>query len=273
MQNNPLGKKTQYADKYNPDLLFPIPRKPNRDNIGLKQIIFKGYDIWNSFEFSWLGKNGKPENRLLKVTYSSDSENIVESKSFKLYLNSYHMSKFDSEDVVLKHLHNDLNNALKSPFIKIDLLPLDTEIKINTIPKKYLVDNIDTIIDTYDIDKSLLKVVDNPNNEKHKMYSNLLKGNCPVTGQPDWGTVYVEYKSNKKIDEKSFLKYIVSFRNHQDYHETSCERIFDNIMKLTNASELIVKCFYTRRGGIDINPCRFYGVNPDNIFDYRFIRQ
>lgn len=272
MKSIPLGKKIKTTSIYNPGLLFPISRKEYRDKINIKNIYFNGYDIWNAYELSWLSNNGKPEVRILQIVYSSNSDFIIESKSLKLYLNSFNMSKFSTENEVKEVITKDLNKILKTSFLQIKLSDINKKIKYSKIPDKLLLDNLDIKTDSYEINKLLLKK--NKNKETTiERFSNLLRTNCPVTNQPDWATIFIKYRSNYFLEDVSLLKYIISFREHSDFHESCCERIFNDIYLIINPLFLIVKCFYTRRGGIDINPARFYGINPDNEFDFHYLRQ
>jgi 7-cyano-7-deazaguanine reductase len=273
MSKNPLGKVTEYKSTYDKSLLFPISREQNRKRLGIEKVIFQGYDAWNSYEVSFLNKNGKPEVRRCSIVYSSDSQNIVESKSLKLYLNSFCMTSFEDEKDVLKIIKNDLKQVLKTDFLEVKFFDFTKSLKYFKIDKKLVIDDLDVEISKYNLDSELLKVNKDKNDKVYELYSNLLKTNCPITGQPDWATVYVKYKSDFKLDESSFLKYLVSFRNHNDYHESCCETIFRDVFEIVKPEVLVVKCFFTRRGGIDINPCRFYGEIPDNKYYLHFWRQ
>jgi 7-cyano-7-deazaguanine reductase len=258
----PLGKKVEYVSKYDSSLLFPVKRSFARENMNIDSDLFQGVDVWNCYEISWLDANGKPEVRLLRLIYPSDSESIVESKSLKLYLNSFNMTKFKSEKEVVSTIEADLNEVLNTD---CKIIFFDNVIKafenIN-INNAFLIDHLDVDIDTYNPDVLLLEVVEAEYAE-HELFSNLLKTNCPVTGQPDWGTVHIKYVSSNYMLEESLLKYIVSYRNAQDFHEACCEKIFSDIYKIVKPDKLYVKCFYTRRGGVDINPVRFTGYTID----------
>ncbi len=271
MKKNPLGMDIKIKNKYNPSILFPISRKILREKNKIN-INFTGFDIWNCYEFSYLNKNGKPENKIIRIIYPYSSENIVESKSLKLYLFSFTMTKFKNEEEVIKIIRMDLMRILKTDSIEISVLNYDNKIKYFIIPKDKLLDNINIKINTYLLNPSLLKTI-KQNKSAVERYSNLLKTNCPVTNQPDWATLYIKYISDKKIGDSSLLKYIISFRNHAEYHESCCEKIFSDIYNILNPEILIVKCFYTRRGGIEINPCRFYGTKPDENNNFHFWRQ
>ncbi len=272
MNSIPLGKNIKISNTYNPHVLFPISRADYRDKINIKKIFFDGYDIWNAYELSWLNKFGKPEARIIQIIYSCKSLNIIESKSLKLYLFSFNMTKFSNENKVKDTIFNDLNKILKTPILKIELFKYNKKIKYTNIKNKLLLDHIHVKTNSYKIDKSLLKK-EKHNGKTLERYSNLLRTNCPVTNQPDWATVYIKYKSQYKINDISLLKYIISYRNHSDFHESCCERIFNDIYSTIDPKLLIVKCIYTRRGGIDINPARFFGVKPDTNFNIHYWRQ
>ena len=269
---NPLGEKINFKCNYDSSLLFAMPRSQQRDKNEIKEIKFKGYDVWNAYELSWLNQKGKPEVRLARILYSADSQNIVESKSLKLYLCSFSMTKYKAQEEVARIIKKDLAAILKTSFIEVLLYPYDKKIKYFKIPKKLLIDNLDVKINSYKVTPALLKI------KKGKVrvverYCNLLKTNCPITGQPDWATIYIKYKSQYKIEDSSLLQYIVSYREYADYHESCCEKIFNDIYSILNPKSLIVKCFFTRRGGIDINPIRFYGKQPRLHFDLHYWRQ
>jgi 7-cyano-7-deazaguanine reductase len=265
-----LGKKTSYIDTYNPLLLFPISRQDSRNRIGEFNFIIKGLDIWNAYEFSFLDETGKPQNHILQIAYSCNSFNIVESKSLKLYLNSFNQYKFTLIQA-LDRIRNDLQALLQ---IK-DIFNINIR-SVDTIENRSLnsFESVDTILSTdfeYNYNPFLLKSVqiENVSDNFIYLYSNLLKSNCRHTKQPDWGTVYISYLPNIKILEKeSFLKYIVSYRSHNEFHEECCERILLDLVNLLQPKCLKVCCKYVRRGGIDINPIRIY--DPDNLLNYAF---
>jgi 7-cyano-7-deazaguanine reductase len=267
MNENPLGKTTRYISQYDPSQLYPIARKLNREKMGIEKPVFTGYDLWNVYELSWLSPSGKPEVRRGVLVYSSDSENIVESKSLKLYFNSLNMSVFESEEVARQTVEGDLKKILQTPFLKFYIFDYRKTTPIFEIPEDLVIDGLEISADTYHLDPGLLKTLDGKAEEE--LYTNLLKTNCPITGQPDWATVYVRYCG----DKTAFLKYNISFREHGDYHEACCEKIFSDLFVTLEPEKLTVKCFFTRRGGIDINPCRFYGMEPDEDYFVRFWRQ
>ena len=255
----PLGKKSEYLDKYDSTLLFPVPRSQARERIAIDASHFSGIDIWNCYEVSWLNEKGKPEVRILRIVYPADSECIVESKSLKLYLNSFNSEKIFSENIVRNLIKKDLENILKTK-VELSFFKNAVEAFKNVeIRDELLIDDIDVNIKGYEPDKALLTIKQKSVLEEYVIYSNLLKTNCPVTGQPDWGTVYIKYLTDKEVNKESLLKYIISYRYAQDFHEACCEKIFTDIYERLNPKKLLIKCYYTRRGGIDINPVRFVG--------------
>lgn len=251
---SPLGKETIYISTYQKDLLFPIPRKGKRDKIQVPSLLpFKGVDIWNAFELSWLNSKGKPLVALGEFILPCESPNIIESKSLKLYLNSFTNSKFESVEDVSHLIQKDLSE-FAGAHVNVKIIPIeqfsDNQIKSFS---GICLDNLDIECSDYLVNSAYLKTENNLVSEK--IYSNLLKSNCLVTGQPDWGSVQIEY-TGKKIEHAGLLKYLVSFRNHNEFHEQCVERIFMDIMQKCQPEKLTVHACYTRRGGLDINPFR-----------------
>ncbi|GAB4166848.1 MAG: NADPH-dependent 7-cyano-7-deazaguanine reductase QueF [Rickettsiaceae bacterium] len=235
-----------------------IPRKIARDQIGLKSTMalpFVGVDIWNCYEVSWLNNKGKPEVRILQFAVPYGSDYIAESKSVKLYFNSFNGTRFSDEQKVLEIIQTDLSNITNSQ-VKVIIKRLDqvADGKLGLFNGTCL-DSLDIQIDEYDVNPELLILDFDDEEAEEELYSNLLKSNCLVTNQPDWASVWIKYKG-KKIDHASLLKYLVSFRNHSEFHEQCVEHIFCDIMQKCSPSELTVYAKYTRRGGIDINPYR-----------------
>jgi len=265
-----LGKSTPYCSQYDPFLLFPIPRQEKRDelNIESETLPFQGLDIWTAYEVSWLNKKGKPIVRICEFAFPADSEFLIESKSFKLYLNSYNGSRFDDEAIVLKHLEQDLTAAC-GEFVAVEMRPVSfEETLIGQMPGTNL-DELDIEIDSYNVKPGLLKTKTD-DFVKETLNSHLLKSNCLVTSQPDWGSVVIRYEG-PQINHESLLKYIVSFREHDEFHEQCVERIFVDIMNYCKPDKLTVYARYVRRGGLDINP---YRSNYEDEFDIsRTIRQ
>jgi 7-cyano-7-deazaguanine reductase len=253
--NNPLGNKTVYKNHYDASLLFPISRTESRDKLGLdSELPFSGNDRWTAYEVSWLDSKGKPHVRLAEFVVAFDSPNIIESKSFKLYLNSFNQTEFVSERKVKSALSIDLSAAAGLP-VSVTLLPLHYAqgLLINE-PMGTCLDELEIDVQHYQPAPEVLKLSsDKRMNEV--LYSHLLKTNCPVTDQPDWATVFIEY-TGLAIDHSSLLEYIVSFRQHQDFHENSVERLFCDINSYCEPESLAVYARYTRRGGLDINPLR-----------------
>lgn len=270
--HSPLGKKSSYIDQYEPSLLFPIPREVKRKEIGVEDPIpFFGQDTWNAYELSWLSKSGKPEVGIAQVNIDCNSKNILESKSFKLYLNSFNNTRFESIDNVKTTILEDLRRAACGE-ITMEIFFLDYFLnqKIETFQGECL-DTLDIKCDAFEIDAGILTV--NANKVvKEVFYSNLLKSNCLVTGQPDWGSIEISYQG-PQINRENFLQYIVSFRNHNEFHEQCVERIYMDLFKHCHPSELMVRARYTRRGGLDINPTRSSNKNCLNDKNIRMSRQ
>ncbi len=255
LQTGPLGKKTPYVETYAPDLLFPIPRTMARDQLGLKSssLPFQGVDIWTGFELSWLNENGKPEIALAEFRFPCSSPYIVESKSFKLYLNSFNQSTYATMEAVRKVLQKDLTHAAGEN-VDVELYSLRKAKAQTLAPFAGLcLDDLDIVTDTYEVEKNFLQT--SGDNVEETLYSNLLKSNCLATGQPDWGTVLIRY-AGKKIDRKGLLKYIISFRRHSGFAEHCVEQIFQDVLAKCRPERLTVYARYTRRGGLDINPYR-----------------
>lgn len=270
MENNPLGQKTVYNPHYDSSLLFPIARSTNRRKNNIDESLFSGYDIWNGYELSWLTKSGKPEVRRIQIVYSAHSEFMVESKSLKLYLGSFIMTEMENEAQIIDTISRDLSTALKTS-VDVKLFNNRDNSAFTILPQSQYIDNLPCECSVYNPDFLLLKAEKNAAEEI--CCSDLLKTNCPITGQPDWATVQIGYKGKFTLDKTSLLRYLVSYREHGDYHEACCEQIFKALYDVLQPEYLWVKCFFTRRGGIDINPVRFFGIVPDNDFSVHLWRQ
>ena len=250
-----LGKKTEYDTQYNPDKLFPIPRKLNRDQINVpEKLPFFGYDLWNHYEVSWLNQKGKPITGMAKIIYACDSPNIIESKSMKLYFNSFNNTKMNNIEMLLSVIKKDLETRIESS-VTIQLIPLN-EVK----NAKYYrgmngvcIDNLDIECKDYTLNPAYLST--DIATVSETLYSDLLKSNCLVTNQPDWGSLEISYQG-RKINHAGLLRYIVSFRNCNDFSEQCIERIFMDIMQYCQPEKLTIYGRFTRRGGLDINPFR-----------------
>lgn len=252
IEASPLGKKSAYVNEYSPQLLFPIPRnKPWHPKFSQRP--FYGIDVWNAFEVSWLNKKGLPQMALAEFRIPADSPNIVESKSFKLYLNSFNQSTMANVAHVQQHMTEDLTAAAGAP-VQVTLFNL-CEKAMTVLPTSGVnIDEQDIEISTYTPDAHLL-MVDSSTYRTEILHSHLLKSNCPVTGQPDWATLVVEYEG-PSIDRAGLLAYIVSYRDHGDFHEQCVEQIFLDIKAQCKPGQLTVYARYLRRGGLDINPYR-----------------
>ena len=259
MATLPLGQATQYPDQYDPGLLYPIPRSENRLKLGIKDgqaLPFVGVDIWNAFELSWLNQKGKPQIALAEFQIPADSPKMIESKSFKLYLNSLNNARFENENEVRERLVADLSAVAGSK--------ITARIQANdAIAKKgmqemggVLLDRLDIEIDPHiPADPNLLGVNEDFGPIEQCLVSHLLKSNCPVTGQPDWASVQIRYQG-RPILEEGLLRYLIGFRQLGEFHEHCVETIFSDIKRHCKPDKLSVYARYTRRGGLDINPFR-----------------
>jgi 7-cyano-7-deazaguanine reductase len=266
-EQSPLGKPAAYTEQYDATLLFPIARRSAREAIGIgAQLPFFGTDIWNAYELSWLNARGKPQIAVATFYVPADSPNIVESKSFKLYLGSFAQSSFESFEAVRDTIKRDVSAACGAS-VSVHLTgPMDfAKLGLEEFEGTSL-DRLDLDTDVYHPDSSLLKAALEESPVEETVFSNLLKSNCPVTGQPDWGSVQIHYVG-PQIDHAGLLRYIVSYRNHTGFHEQCVERIFVDVLKVCKPLKLAVYARYTRRGGLDINPFRtnFNLPMPDNL--------
>lgn len=273
-EKSTLGKKTSYANHYDPDQLFPIPRKAKRDQIGVGETLpFSGYDVWNHYEVSWLNEKGKPIVAIAEIIYGCDSEHIIESKSMKLYFNSLNNSQFKNSQELESIITRDLSERLKGSFVNVRIIPLSAFKEEKLLPRLegICIDDLDVECKSYHIDPSFLKT-ENADIEE-TLYSDLLKSNCLVTDQPDWCSVQISYQG-KKINREDLLRYIVSFRNDNEFHEQCIEKIFMHILQYCRPKKLTVCGRSTRRGGIDINSIRSTeAVDPSKIKNVRLCRQ
>lgn len=253
-----LGRESRYNTHYDNSLLFPVPRSHQRKKIDIVDeynLPFYGADIWNAYEFSWLDAKGKPQIAELEIIYAYNSQFVIESKSLKLYLYSFSGTCFESEKDVLALLTRDLSATVQSDAI-IKFKSNQNDLPSFRHPKGFCLDNLDVKIGKTKSPKAeMLQLAESEAIVKEQLYSNLLVSLCPMTSHPDWATLEIEYEG-RKIDHASLLKYIVSFRNHNEFHEMCVERIFMDIMRTCSPKLLSVYARYTRRGGIDINPLR-----------------
>jgi 7-cyano-7-deazaguanine reductase len=261
-EQSQLGKTSPYPDHYDPTQLFPIERGPARDELGLGGTLpFFGADLWTAFELSWLNPRGKPQVAIAHVTVPCETPNIVESKSFKLYLGSFSNSTFASADEVRERMRADLSEAVwrgteASGSVGVRLVaPADFDREPVHELDGLSLDRLDIECTDYTPKPELLSSVRDEQPVQEVLTSNLLKSNCLVTGQPDWGSIQIRY-SGPQIDQGGLLRYLVSFRNHNEFHEQCVERIFVDIWRRCRPIKLAVYARYTRRGGLDINPFR-----------------
>lgn len=265
-QNTPeqsqLGQTSAYVDQYDAGLLFPLPRETKRREIGISgSVPFLGADLWTAFELSWLNPRGKPQVALAHITVPCESTHIVESKSFKLYLNSFNNTAFASADAVRDRIRADVSAAIwhggplqSSAGVRLVLPEQFEREKVQELDG-LSIDRLDVECTRYQPAPDLLTAALDEKPVDETLVSHLLKSNCLVTGQPDWGSVQISY-SGPQIDQAGLLQYIVSFRNHNEFHEQCVERIYMDIMARCRPTKLAVYARYTRRGGLDINPWR-----------------
>ena len=265
-EQSQLGKASAYIDQYDASLLFPIPRQGKRDEIGISgPLPFLGADMWTAFELSWLNPRGKPQLALAHFTVPCETTNIIESKSFKLYLNSFNNTQFASADEVKARLRVDISEAVWRGSASLQTVPASIGVTLlgpdlfDREPVHELdglsLDRLDIACDRYTPAPELLTVTPDEAPVSEVFTSNLLKSNCLVTGQPDWGSVQISYTGDQ-IEQGGLLQYLVSFRNHNEFHEQCVERIFMDIWTRCKPMKLAVYARYTRRGGLDINPFR-----------------
>jgi len=269
-----LGKKTTYETHYNPDKLFSIARKTNRDAIGIKNPLpFHGVDIWNHYEVSWLNKKGKPIVGLASIIYDCTSPNIVESKSLKLYFNSLNNTTFESTTTLEETIQKDLIEKLNTNLVQVSVMPLSTypEEKILSQWSGICLDDMDIECSVYHTNPDFLKISSSLVVEEI-VYSDLLKSQCLVTNQPDFCSVQIAYKGNL-IDHSGLLRYIVSFRETNEFHEQCIEKIFMHILERCKPERLSVYGRSTRRGGLDINAYRTTDKNDLLPVNTRLSRQ
>ncbi|MCL2297055.1 MAG: NADPH-dependent 7-cyano-7-deazaguanine reductase QueF [Proteobacteria bacterium] len=256
--HSPLGKSSAYTEHYDASLLFPIPRAPGRAELGISSgapLPFYGVDVWNAFELSWLEPGGKPCVALARLTVPAASPNIVESKSLKLYLNSFNQTAFSSADEVRDCLSRDLS-VTAGATVEVELvLPQQFSAQRIASLAGFCLDALPVNTDTYTPRPEFLLARTDAPTITETLTSHLLKSNCPVTGQPDWGSLQIAYTGHP-IHHEGLLKYIVSLRRHNGFHESCVERIFIELMQRCSPLRLSVYARYTRRGGIDINPFR-----------------
>jgi len=272
-EQSELGQSSSYDAHYNPERLFAIPRAAKRQEIGVDphQLPFYGFDIWNHYEVSWLNEKGKPMVAVAEIIYDCATPCLIESKSLKLYFNSFNNTRFNNSDELGLTVTRDLQERLAGD-VQVRILSLrEKELAlIQPAPSGECIDDLDVTCSVYVVKPDYLFVEEKRVEET--LYSDLLKSNCLVTNQPDWGSVQITY-CGLQINREGLLKYLISFRNHNEFHEQCIERIFIDIMKHCKPERLTVYGRYTRRGGLDINPYRSTErVEPTGL-NHRLIRQ
>lgn len=252
-----LGKQVDYEFEYNPGLLQGVPRSLSRDTLDLanSSLPFDGIDTWTGYELSWLNLKGKPNVAILECHVPITSENLIESKSFKLYLNSFNQTKFASAEDVRQVLQADLSACAGEPVeVKLILPEQFTSLQFKEF-EGTLLDSLDVEIEQYSPNTQFLALAKSGAEVKETLISHLLKSNCLITSQPDWASIQIRYEG-KAIEHEGLLKYLISFRQHNEFHEQCVERIYNDIMQHCQPDKLTVCARYTRRGGLDINPFR-----------------
>lgn len=262
-----LGKKVDGCDIYNPDLLVAVPREDNRKQYGIfkNNLPFCGFDVWHAYEFSAMTENGLPVTKVMKLKYNCNNDFLVESKSLKLYLNSFNMSKFGNSTTeclqICKHLiEKDLSEKLKTEVMVNFLDNLTQKVEIFNRFENILnfTDENDLIINAFKESPELIEIENKTSEKEYYLTFDSLRSNCRVTHQPDFGDVFIYYKSKKHIKEDSLIKYLISFRSEYHFHEECCEMIYKRLYDLLDTDdEIFVSALYTRRGGIDISPARW----------------
>ena len=275
MTNNTLGSATPYPQHYQPDLLHSIARLDNREILGLagNDLPFHGADIWNAYELSCLDQQGKPQIFLGRFVFPADTPSLVESKSLKLYLNSLNQEKFASVHDLINTIQTDLSRAAGGA-VQV-LVQVPSEVSIPEMPAGICLDDLEVVIDEFEVNPELLRPAEEALFDEitdEVLFTNLFRSNCPITNQPDWATITVCYHG-KKIPHQSLLKYLVSYRQHNDYHENCVERIFCDLQAAFTPLSLTVEANFLRRGGLDINPVRTTEAGLNFQAFPRYIRQ
>lgn len=249
-----LGRHTPVLEQYCPAILYPISRADGRRALGLPEPLpFGGADLWHAYELSWLDASGKPAVRVGRFEVPAASPNMIESKSFKLYLNSLNSTRFSSEEELRHTIMTDISAVAGAP-VALELLPLGHPALAGAMPAGDCIDDVDFGPGPGEPAADLLEI-QGVNRVEERLYSHLLRSLCPVTGQPDWATLLVHYHG-PQIERSSLLRYIVSYREHREFHEQCVERVFNDIRNRCEPDLLQVQAFYTRRGGLDISPFR-----------------
>ncbi|MCD6281616.1 MAG: NADPH-dependent 7-cyano-7-deazaguanine reductase QueF [Deltaproteobacteria bacterium] len=266
MKDSFLGKQVKQPEHYDPTLLC-TERRPSPG------VMIHGFDLWRAYELSWIGSKGKPGIAILEMSYPRSTQSIIESKSFKLYLNSLAKETFNSATDVVSLIKKDITDILDAEWISLKLYDAGQPLpgQWETVVRGTCIDTLDVSVDKYERDPTLL--IGGGETKEEMLYSHLLRTMCPVTGQPDWASIVVHY-IGPAIDHASLLRYIISYREYRGFSETCCDLIYKDILEICNPKYLMVSLRYTRRGGIDINPVRAsQEILPDELPDWRLSRQ
>jgi 7-cyano-7-deazaguanine reductase len=270
--NSPLGKTISASSVYAPEILYAIPREKAREtlNVSANALPFTGVDLWTAYELSWLGANGKPEVAIAEIEIPCDSPNIVESKSLKLYFNSFNQSKLENAEAVTSLIAADISS----------IIGVDVEVRLYTLEQYSQrgldecpgdnIDDLDIVAANHDNPDARLLSFASQSVVSEQLNSNLFRSNCPVTNQPDWATLYIAYKG-QQLDRGALLQYIISYHNHQGFHEQCVEQIYLDLLELSRPQELTVYARFVRRGGLDINPYRT--STSEQVPNIRLVRQ
>ena len=255
LHQSDLGKSVDYTASYDPKLLFPLARQSKREELGLNTTLpFTGFDIWNHYEVSWLNEKGKPIAAIAEIIYPCESPYMIESKSMKLYFNSFNQSKFHDLSTVQFIITRDLSAEVGMPVqVTVTDLCSASDQSLHAKMDGICIDDLDVSCANYIVEPALLST--QPQVVCESVFSNLLKSNCLITNQPDWATVQIQY-TGPQIDHASLLQYVISFRQHNEFHEQCIERIFVDLLRYCQPQKLVVYGRYTRRGGLDINVLR-----------------
>ncbi len=251
--DSPLGHAPTYPHAYDPSLLFPIARSAGRSAIGIDvPLPFVGHDRWHAYELGWLGARGKPQVATATIVVPCDSPSLIESKSLKLYLNSLNAHRFDDHDIALQTIAADLSRTAGARVEVQSGLP-----SFSATPRENesCIDDLDIAVENYGPPDARYLLAHEDAIADEYLHSQLLKSNCPVTAQPDWASLHLHYRG-PRIDREGLLRYLLSFRNHAEFHEQCVERIFIDVLQRCRPQQLSVHARYTRRGGLDINPWR-----------------
>lgn len=255
MSDNPLGQATEYALHYSPQLLFAAPRIEARQLSGIGDPLpFSGVDRWNAWDFTWLNTDGKPVAATAEICVDVESPNVIESKSLKLYLNSFAMTRYADVEAVSQIIQHDISGVAQREVVVVISIAADWSAGCIAELPGICIDKLNVDCDTYSVDSALLQTVDG-DAELEELHSHLFRSNCPITNQPDVGSVIIRY-SGPSIDRASLLRYLVSYRQHNAFHEACIESIFIDVLSRCQPRHLSVAGYFQRRGGLDINPFR-----------------